>query len=179
MHWRVPKPGIVAAALAVVMVAMVILGTDPMPTWRVTKQLRQAADAWAQAVCGRDGNRIAELCTKEVREQLKQEELLSGTEGDYSFGWSSPWPWEAQYRMIECKPQETVILYYTELFAPQTAARILLNLAENEEKVAVSAGDIQADGSVEVSVAFQEEGKQAAVKMIQPYGTDGIWIPQD
>lgn len=260
MHWRVPKPGIVAAALAVVMVAMVILGTDPMPTWRVTKQLRQTADAWAQAVCGRDGNRIAELCTKEVREQLKQEELLSGTEGDYSFGWSSPWPWEAQYRMIECKPQETVILYYAwtsdphvtvwqerlvwrledsgylaaessmyyldgisdsesfetaygggisgtpmdyltngagealhgnalqnrqdgwyypELFAPQTAARILLNLAEDEEKVAVSAGDIQADGSVEVSITFQEEGKKAAVKMIQPYGTDGIWIPQD
>lgn len=265
MGWRRPKPVTVVAALAAVAVIAVILGTDPLPAKQQSRQLWQAADTWAQAVCDRDGNRIVELCTEEKREAFESEELLSGKEGAYSFGWSSPWPWDAQkdYRIVKCTRQEAVILYYAwtsdphvtvwqerltwqlkdsgyqvveseisymnslsdsssfvaaygegihdtqmdyltngagealnenalqdrnaggyyqsyqSLFAPQTAARTLLNLSEDETKVAVRTGNVQEDGSVMVSVDFPEEAVSVEVKMIQPYGEDGIWIPQN
>ncbi len=265
MHWRKPKLAIATAALAAVIAALVILGTDPLPMKRQEEQLWQTANTWAQAVCDRDGNRIVELCTKEKREQFQNEELLSGEEGVYSFGWSSPWPWNAQndYRIAECTSQEAVIIYYAwtsdphvtvwqerltwqlvdngyrvvesdmfymnsvsdsssfvaaygegihntpmdyltngagealnenalqdrnaggyyqsyqSLFAPQTAARTLLNLSEDETKVAVHAGDEREDGSVTVSIDFPEEAVSMEVKMIQPYGKSGIWIPQN
>lgn len=68
---------------------------------------------------------------------------------------------------------------YQDLFAPETAARTLLNLSLQEEEVAVTAGSRQDDGSVEVTVSFLADGGSAAVKMVQPYGEEGIWIPQD
>lgn len=261
MCWHRTKPAAALAALAAVAVAWLIFGTDPMPTQAQAKKVRQAADTWAQAVCDRDGNRIAELCTEEKREDLRNEDLLSGEEGEYSFGWSSPWPWDAQkdYRIVECTPEETVILYYAwtsdphvtvwqerltwqledagyqvsqnsmvymdnlsdsgsfrkaygsgingtpidyltngagealnenalqnrndggyyqSLFTPQTAARTLLNISEDEAKVSVRAGDVERDGSVTVFIDFPQEAVSVEVKMIQPYGEEGIWIPQ-
>lgn len=261
MHWHRPKPVVVGAALAVVTAAVVILGTDPRTMQAGNEELKQAAQEWAQAFCDRDGNRIAALCTEEKREKMKREEFLSGEEGNYGFGWSSPWPWDVgnAYRVVECTPQETVILYYAwtsdphvtvwqesltwqweeagylveensivflndlsdsdsfymayrtgidgtpmdyltngagedlnnnalqdtegryyqKLFAPETAVRMLLNLSEDEEKVIVMAGDIQQDGSVPVSIDFTSQQARVEVKMIQPYGADGIWIPQN
>lgn len=69
--------------------------------------------------------------------------------------------------------------YYQDLFAPQTAARFLLNLSGDEGKIVVRAGDAQVDGSVRVSIDFVEDGGRTEVKMIQPYGEEGIWIPQN
>ena len=43
----------------------------------------------------------------------------------------------------------------------------------------VRAGEAQADGSVKVIIDFVEEGVLAEMTMIQPYGTDGIWIPRN
>lgn len=262
MGFRKPKPVVVLTALAAVIVAAAILGTDPMPTQAQAKKIWQAADTWAQAVCDRDGNQIAALCTEEKKEEFISEELLNGEEGTYGFGWSSPWPLDAQkdYRITVCSPQQTVILYYAwtsdphvtvweeslswqltdagylvaenhirylsnlseidnysraygagingtpvdyltngagevlnenarrnkdagryyqELFTPQTAARNLLNISEEEEKVAVHETGTRAGGSVTVSIDFLDTRTSVEVRMIQPYGTDGIWIPQD
>lgn len=268
MRWRKPKPVAVLAALAVLAVAATVLGTDPMPS-QALDTMRQSADTlqefantWARAFCDRDGDRIAALCTEEKRKELEQEDLLSSHAVGYSFGWSSPWPWDSQkdYRIIKCTPQDTVILYYAwtsdphvtvwqehltwqqvdaeylvaessitflndlsdsesfymaysmgingtpidyrtngageslnenalrdkadgryyqDLFAPQTAARFLLNLSEDEGKIVARAGDTQADGSVRVSIDYVEGGERTVVKMIQPYGEEGIWIPQN
>ncbi len=187
---------------------------------------------------------------------------MSGEEGNYGFGWSSPWPWDAQkdYRIIECTQQETVILYYAwtsdphvtvwqeclawqledqgyqvadstmfykdnlsdsdsfvaayggginntpmdyltngmgealqenalrnrsdgryyqSLFTPQSAARTLLNLSEDETKVSMRTGSVEKDGSVTVLIDFPEEAVSVEVNMIQPYGEEGIWIPQN
>lgn len=273
MRWRRPKPVAVGIALAAVAAAAVVLGTDPKTvdagngepgqTAAKNSELRQAADAWAKAVCDRDGNTIVNLSTQQTRERLINEELLSGEEGVYSFGWSSPWPWDSRkdYRIVECTEERTVIQYYAwtsvphvtvwqesltwvkedgqyrvqgssmegvydyisdgssftaaygagingtpidyltngagealnenalqnrefyqdyqDLFAPETAARTLLNLSSEEKDVTVTAGSRQDDGSVEVTVAFLADGGSAAVKMVQPYGEEGIWIPQD
>lgn len=273
MLWRRPKPVAVGIALAAVAAAAVVLGTDPKTvdagngepgqTAAKNRELWQAADAWAKAVCNRDGTTIANLSTQQARENLINEELLSGEEGVYSFGWSSPWPWDSgkDYRIVECTEERTVIQYYAwtsvphvtvwresltwvkedgqyrvkdssmnemydaisdssgftaaygagingtpidyltngagealnenalqnrefyqdyqDLFAPETAARTLLNLSSEEKDVTVTAGSRQDDGSVEVTVAFLADGGSAAVKMVQPYGEEGIWIPQD
>ena len=53
-----------------------------------------------------------------------------------------------------------------------------MNLSANGE-AEVTAGSRQADGSVEVTVSFPGDGGSAKVKMIQPYGEDGIWVVQE
>lgn len=67
--------------------------------------------------------------------------------------------------------------FYAKLFEPETAAGYLLNLLDNENKVKASS-QIQQDGSVKVTFRFTENESYAYVIMIQPYGEDGIWIPQ-
>lgn len=273
MRWRKPNRVAVGIALAVIMAAAVVFGTDP---WRAdagdagtgqaagaeNEELRLAADAWARAVCNRDGNTIANLSTAQIREQLEEEALLSGEEGSYVFGWSSPWPWddEQDYRIVECTENKTAILYYAwtsdphvtvwqeiltwnreggeyqvvasslryldgisdsdsfaqaygegingtpidylangagealnenalenreyyqeyeDLFVPETAARRLLNLSEEEGRAAVAVGSRQPDGSMVVTVSFPADGGNAKMKLVQPYGEDGIWVVQD
>ncbi len=265
MRWRRPKPALTGIALAVVAVAAVVLGTDPQTSdvkaaGAENEELWRAADAWAKAVCDRDGNTIVNLSTEQVREHLMSGELLSGEEGAYGFGWSSPWPWDSgrDYRIVECTENQTVIQYYAwtsdphvtvwqelltwvrgdggyrvnsdsaywifdsissidsfeeaygtgingtpidyltngtgealnvnalqnreyygDLFAPETAAGFLLNLSAEEKDVRMEAGSRQADGNVEVTISFPTAGGSASVRMIQPYGEDGIWIVQD
>lgn len=220
---------------------------------------------WARAFCRRDGETIAAMSGDKVKETMIEKDLLMGGEDGYSFGWSSPWPWdeEKDYEIIEETDNSAVILYYAwvsdphvtvwretltyrkeddkciveeeelemldhictgeeyarayphginasrmnyyeeedgsigealnnnalrekdsgaydMLFAPETAAAYLLNFLENPNKVSASVEDVmQEDGSVLVSFAFAEDGSSLKVKMIQPYGKDGIWIPQD
>lgn len=270
MHWRRPKPVVTGIALATVAVAAVVLGTDPKTvdagngglgqTAVENRELQQAADEWAKAVCDRDGNAIVDLSTQQMREELIDGELLSGEAGNYSFGWSSPWPWDSEkdYYIVECAENQTVIQYYAwtsdphvtvwrealtwvkedgqyrvkgssanwvydnisgsgsfaeaygagingtpidyltngtgealnenalenreyyqDLFAPETAARSLLNLSSAEKDLTLTAGSRQDDGSVEVTVFFAADGGSAVVKMVQPFGEDGIWVPQD
>ena len=67
--------------------------------------------------------------------------------------------------------------FYTRLFRPETAAEYLLNLLDNENKVQITA-DMQEAGRAEITIHFTENDSYAYVTMIQPYGEDGIWIPQ-
>lgn len=71
--------------------------------------------------------------------------------------------------------------FYEPLFAPDTAARFLLNMLNNEGKVEISVekGEGGQDaGEVRVSVSFILDHEEASVTMVRPYGEDGIWIPQ-
>lgn len=67
---------------------------------------------------------------------------------------------------------------YEKLFAPDTAAGYLLNLLDNPDKVELSAGEPGENGSVPVTICFALDGSMVKLNMIQPYGEDGIWIPQ-
>ena len=76
--------------------------------------------------------------------------------------------------------------YYRDLFAPETAAVFLLNLSPEERYVRTETAMadqgvvvLSQDGSVEVIISFPVDGSSDSVKLVQPYGEDGIWIPQD
>ena len=69
---------------------------------------------------------------------------------------------------------------YKELFSPETAAISLLNL--NSENVFVDASEGNTKREVILTLHFKDEEKESVlqgIKMMQPFGEDGIWIPQN
>jgi beta-lactamase regulating signal transducer with metallopeptidase domain len=70
-------------------------------------------------------------------------------------------------------------IYYKDLFEPEGAARVLLNLINNENKVKIETTDAEADSGVVVKLTFTEDGKERMINMIQTWGENGIWIPQN
>ena len=65
---------------------------------------------------------------------------------------------------------------YRILFDPVLAARYLMNLTDDEEKVQVDLQAVYKD-SVVVRITFAEENKTENVRMRQPWGEKGIWVP--
>lgn len=73
-------------------------------------------------------------------------------------------------------------IWYENLFSPETAAISLLNL--DSEKVSIDVSEGETEEEVILTLMFQEEGAEnnsvlQGIKMIQPFGKDGIWIPQN
>lgn len=71
-------------------------------------------------------------------------------------------------------------VWYKDLFSPETAAVSLLNL--DSENVFVDASEGNTKREVILTLHFKDEEKESVlqgIKMIQPYGKDGIWIPQN
>ena len=67
---------------------------------------------------------------------------------------------------------------------PLQAARQLLNLSEDDSEVqlAVKDGTDTEDGennAVSAQITFSKDGAVRQVKMVRPWGENGIWIPQD
>ncbi|MDE7323340.1 MAG: hypothetical protein K2N73_11605 [Lachnospiraceae bacterium] len=68
--------------------------------------------------------------------------------------------------------------WYQKMFEPDTAAVFLLNILDNPNKVGVHVEKSGEDtNTCTVLFDFYEDGSTASVQMIQPYGSDGIWIP--
>jgi len=68
---------------------------------------------------------------------------------------------------------------YGGLDAPDTAAVRLLNLLNNENKVAADVEYVNEEKTeAVVTFTFLENASTAKVRMIKPYGEDSIWLPQ-
>ena len=63
------------------------------------------------------------------------------------------------------------------LMDPIQSAKFFLNLLDNENKVQME--EVSKGEEVLLNIHFMEDGKTRQVKMVQPWGKDGIWIPQD
>lgn len=63
------------------------------------------------------------------------------------------------------------------LMDPIQSAKYFLNLLDNENKVQME--KVSKGEEVLLNIHFMEDGKTRQVKMVQPWGKDGIWIPQD
>lgn len=216
-------------------------------------------EEWANNYCNRDVDYILDHTSKKAKGSLEQVGLLAREEGEYYFGWSSPWPMGEKnaYKIIEKTNSSAIILYYaftsdphyrvwretftykhkgengfqvtsetTEFFEviatkddfykaypdgkitgtpmdylangcgevlnekaigkraeyykefvkPGTSAVNLLNLATQKTKVKVFD---KKDGEAYVMITFKKDNSKVTVKMVQPFGQEGIWIPQD
>lgn len=69
---------------------------------------------WAIAFCNRDGKAIYEMASEESYEMLADTLLLEEHNGEFSFGWSSPWPMDADtdWKIDSIGEGKAVILYY-------------------------------------------------------------------
>ena len=67
---------------------------------------------------------------------------------------------------------------YQDLFEPESAAYAILNLSRDAGEVKVERL-FNEDGVVGLRIDFVKEGGSRRICMIQPYGENGIWIPQD
>ena len=107
------------------------------------------------------------------------------------FGYSSPWPvqQEGSYRIVDEDDNKNGLgealninarLYGNDLYSPETAVKMLLNLLNDDDKVKLElVQDGSSAGTCTVKISFIEDGVDKYVCMIQPWGNDGIWIPQD
>ena len=71
-------------------------------------------------------------------------------------------------------------MQYRNLFQPESAAVELLNLSDDSSAVKIER-IYEESGSVNLEILFPKEENALAVPitMVQPYGTEGIWIPKD
>ncbi len=69
---------------------------------------------WVTAFCNRDGEAISKMAAEESREMLGKTLFLEEQNGKYTFGWSSPWPVNANadWKITEVGNGKAVILYY-------------------------------------------------------------------
>ena len=70
--------------------------------------------------------------------------------------------------------------WYKDLFSPETAVISLLNL--DTEKVTIDVSEGKSEGEVVITLIFEDAEHNTVlqgIKMIQPFGEDGIWIPQN
>ena len=112
------------------------------------------------------------LCSGEEFYSAYPEGIISGTRMDYSDNGAG----EALNENAKAN-RESYETFYGPLFAPDTAARFLLNLLNNDEKVKITVEE-EGEGKAQVSIEFILDHTQVHVTMVQPYGEDGIWIPQ-
>ena len=88
---------------------------DSAETEAADSALREAlVREWTEAFVSRDGNAVQRLATEGVAEEFELDDMLSGPQGQRSFGFSSPWPENVDRDAVVCEvsPEHAVILYY-------------------------------------------------------------------
>ncbi len=128
--------------------------------------LEAFVNQWAQAFVNRDTDAIERLASQWVVEDLEADHMLSGPQGQRSFGFSSPWPEDAQrdVQIYEINSEDAVIHYYAWTSEPHVTVW--------KERISYS----QQDGSYKVT---REEltwldDISSAEEYIEAYGYFGI-----
>ncbi len=70
-------------------------------------------------------------------------------------------------------------MLYQTLHAPVSAAKYLLNLLDNENKVKIEVIENQSSEAVSLKITFTEDGAKRYIKMVEQNSFGGIWVPQD
>lgn len=284
LHYQKPALPVILAAIVLCAATAVCFLTDPAsdpepttkdfsengnPPQRETQPASPAANTspellvnqWTRAFVSRNGNHIAAMASEEVRSDLADRELLSGPEGQRSFGSPGPWPpdTESGYSVCSIDSNQAQINYYAwtqephvtvwreilsyelrdgeylvtgetllylddissleeftmaygnptaldgsgvsylntgawknlnqsirpdpavlfpELYEPEPAARKLLNLSDDPDKVRVERLDGEAEDTVRLQILFAGDPTAVKISMTRPSG-GGVWIPVD
>lgn len=82
--------------------------------------LQDMLETWTQAFVKKDGKTIAALASAKLKSELKNAELLTGHEGNYSFGFTSPWPLNdsTDCRIEDYNSSQAKIYYYARTSEP-------------------------------------------------------------
>lgn len=109
--------------------------------------------------------------------------IVSGTEFDEAYPQINGTPMDytvnGMYDALVMNSLLSSSMLYQNLKDPVLAAKYLLNLLDNENKVQVEALQDGSKEGINIKITFIEDGAERFVKMIQPDSEDGIWIPQD
>lgn len=109
--------------------------------------------------------------------------IVSGTEFDEAYpqinGTPIDYTVNGMYDALVMNSLLSSSMLYQNLKDPVLAAKYLLNLLDNENKVQVEALQDGSKEGINIKITFIEDGAERFVKMIQPDSEDGIWIPQD
>lgn len=105
-------------------------------------------EQWAQAFCSRDAGTILRLADDKVEEKLENADLLvhGFADGkDYAgFGWSSPWPWGHDYRIVDVTDNSAEILYYAWVSDPHvTVWRELLTFDTKNDTFVITSETLE------------------------------------
>ena len=91
-------------------------GTQAKTGAETNPELEERITEWAIAFCGRDVKTIRSMQSPASKKALQDQNLQ---EGEHSFGWSSPWPWnmdqeeqQPDYRIVSIGDTSAEILYY-------------------------------------------------------------------
>lgn len=69
---------------------------------------------------------------------------------------------------------------YDKLFTPEQAAEVLLNLSSEKGEIEYKTSPIKEYNNVcSIQITFVKDQSQITLYMCQPFGADGIWIPED
>lgn len=103
--------------------------------------------------------------------QLAYPDGITGTVMDYSYN-------GAGEALNDHAKNNRDSQWYNKLFEPDSAAIYLLNILDNPNKVGTRVRESATDaGARAVVFDFYEDGSSVSVQMVQPYGSDGIWVP--
>jgi len=142
--------------------------SDPHVTvWRETIHFTTEGDSW-----------------NIVKESLNRfEHIASGNEFEmaYPFLEETLMDYRANGlgKVLEIQVLENNISDSKKLCNPKSAVTILLNLLDNENKVILKKVKGEDKEAAYINIYFMEDAASITVKMIQPWGKDGIWIPQE
>lgn len=151
--------------------------SDPhMYVWRETLQLAKQEEGWQ--VTGENLRLLDIITTSEEYFLAYPDGKISGTMMDYTFNGLG----EALNQNAQNSRDNA---FYSRLFDPEGAACYLLNIAglsygvnTDESEWVETSSEQLSEGMFRVEITFLEDNSTAEVTMVQPWGSDGIWIPQ-
>lgn len=132
---------------------------------------------WAEAFVNRDGETIAHMASEEFREELKTDDLLMGSEGQYSFGFSSPWPWDTKqgYSIDTFDENHAEILYYAQTSDPHiTCWKETLTYEEDGAGFIVTGSKLKYFDYIASGAEFQEAYPGLIDGTMMDYTSNGL-----
>ncbi|MGN0244971.1 MAG: M56 family metallopeptidase [Lachnospiraceae bacterium] len=134
---------------------------------------------WIQNISFEKNNETTENIVKTISTD-KYENIVLGSEFDLAYGDGLFWMDYNKNGVGEALNENAMLsssTLYKDLFAPDTAARELLNLLPNDRKIPIEVLDGENENEKILHITFMEDNQIRVIKMIRPWGEAGIWIP--
>lgn len=134
---------------------------------------------WRQNITYEKDNETTENIVKTISTD-KYENIVLSSEFDIAYGKGLFWMDYYKNGAGEVLNKNAMLsssTLYVDLFEPDTAARKLLNLLPNERKIPIEIVDGENENEKILYITFMEDNQIRVIKMIRPWGNEGIWIP--